>query len=114
MFVKFLKCVILFTIILQEQELLDSDDQKYEHLKEDLHVLIEVEAPKAEAHGRLAAGIAEVQKFLVPVSFQDFSFPKSLSFIIITNAELMCHIFTVHHRIPMTQFVKSRCESWPI
>ena len=31
-------------------------------------MLIEVEAPKAEAHGRLAAGIAEVQKFLVPVS----------------------------------------------
>ena len=52
----------------KEQELLDSDEQKYAHLKDDLHVLIEVEAPKAEAHGRLAAGIAEVQKFLVPVS----------------------------------------------
>ena len=53
---------------LKEQELLESDDAKYGHLKEDLHVLIEVEAPKAEAHGRLAAGIAEVQKFLIPVS----------------------------------------------
>ncbi|XP_046856919.1 KH domain-containing, RNA-binding, signal transduction-associated protein 2-like [Xenia sp. Carnegie-2017] len=50
----------------KEQELLDSNDPKYDHLKEELHVLIEVDAPKAEAHGRLAAGIAEVQKFLVP------------------------------------------------
>ncbi|XP_028399409.1 KH domain-containing, RNA-binding, signal transduction-associated protein 2-like [Dendronephthya gigantea] len=50
----------------KEQELLESDDAKHGHLKEDLHVLIEVEAPKAEAHGRLAAGIAEVQKFLIP------------------------------------------------
>ena len=59
---------------LQEQELFNSDEEKYAHLKDDLHVLIEVEAPKAEAHGRLAAGIAEVQKFLVPV--RDYKMSK--------------------------------------
>lgn len=53
---------------MQEKEFLESGDVKYAHLQEDLHVLIEVEAPKAEAHGRLAAAISEVQKFLIPVS----------------------------------------------
>ena len=53
----------------QEKEFLDSGDEKYAHLQEDLHVLIEVEAPKAEAHGRLSAAINEVQKFLIPVSY---------------------------------------------
>ena len=64
--------LVYLTDDVKEQELLSSDDQKYSHLKEDLHVLIEVEAPKAEAHGRLAAGIAEVQKFLVPVSIWEW------------------------------------------
>lgn len=50
----------------KEKEFLDSGEEKYAHLQEDLHVLIEVEAPKAEAHGRLSAAINEVQKFLIP------------------------------------------------
>ena len=45
-----------------------TDDPKYEHLKEPLHVLIEVEAQKSEAHARLAAALAEIKKYMVPVS----------------------------------------------
>lgn len=50
----------------KEEELRSSDDPKYEHLKEPLHVLIEVEAPKSEAHARLAAALAEIKKYMVP------------------------------------------------
>ena len=52
----------------QEEELRNSDDPKHEHLKEPLHVLIEVEGPKSEAHARLAAALAEIKKYMVPVS----------------------------------------------
>ncbi|XP_057312564.1 KH domain-containing, RNA-binding, signal transduction-associated protein 2-like isoform X1 [Hydractinia symbiolongicarpus] len=50
----------------KEEELRNSDDSKYEHLKEPLHVLIEVEAPKSDAHARLAAALAEIKKYMVP------------------------------------------------
>ena len=45
-----------------------SGDPKYTHLEEDLHVLIEVEAPPGQAHARLGLAIEEIKKFLVPVS----------------------------------------------
>jgi len=50
----------------KEEELRNSDDPKHEHLKDPLHVLIEVEGPKSEAHARLAAALAEIQKYMVP------------------------------------------------
>jgi len=50
----------------KEEELRNSDDPKFEHLNEPLHVLIEVEAPKSEAHARLAAALAEVTKYMIP------------------------------------------------
>lgn len=50
----------------KEEELKNSDDPKHEHLKEPLHVLIEVEAPRSEAHARLAAALAEIKKYMVP------------------------------------------------
>lgn len=45
-----------------------SGDPKYTHLEQDLHVLIEVEAPPGQAHARLGLAIEEIKKFLVPVS----------------------------------------------
>jgi len=52
----------------QEEELRSSGDPKYAHLEQDLHVLIEVEAPPGQAHARLGLAIEEIKKFLVPVS----------------------------------------------
>jgi KH domain-containing RNA-binding signal transduction-associated protein 3 len=46
--------------------LLNSGDAKYEHLGEPLHVLIEVEALKSEAHARLAAALNEIKKYMTP------------------------------------------------
>ena len=45
---------------------MESDNPNYAHLKEELHVLVEVVAPPDQARARLAAGIAEVKKMLVP------------------------------------------------
>ncbi|XP_029201572.1 KH domain-containing, RNA-binding, signal transduction-associated protein 3-like isoform X2 [Acropora muricata] len=50
----------------KEEELRASGDPKYAHLEEDLHVLIEVEAPPGQAHARLGLAIEEIKKFLVP------------------------------------------------
>lgn len=50
----------------KEEELRASGDPKYTHLEEDLHVLIEVEAPPGQAHARLGLAIEEIKKFLVP------------------------------------------------
>lgn len=50
----------------KEEELSLSGDPKHEHLKEPLHVLIEVEAIKSEAHIRLGTALAEIYKYLVP------------------------------------------------
>ena len=52
----------------QEDELREEGSEKHAHLNEDLHVLIEVYAPAADAYNRLAYGIAEVRKYLIPVS----------------------------------------------
>lgn len=45
-----------------------SGEYKYAHLSEDLHVEIQTFAPPAEAHARIAYALAEVRRFLVPVS----------------------------------------------
>ncbi|XP_020621212.1 KH domain-containing, RNA-binding, signal transduction-associated protein 3-like [Orbicella faveolata] len=50
----------------KEEELRSSGDPKYAHLEQDLHVLIEVEAPPGQAHARLGLAIEEIKKFLVP------------------------------------------------
>ena len=55
-------------LVSQEEELRTSGDPKHAHLEEDLHVLIEVEAPPGQAHARLGLAIEEIKKFLVPVS----------------------------------------------
>lgn len=45
-----------------------SGDPRYSHLLEDLHVEISTFAAPAEAHARIAYALAEVRRFLVPVS----------------------------------------------
>lgn len=52
----------------KEEELRASGDPRYTHLFEDLHVEISTFAAPAEAHARIAYALAEVRRFLVPVS----------------------------------------------
>ena len=44
----------------------ESGDSKYDHLNEDLHVLVEAKGNENLAAARLAAGVAEVRKMLIP------------------------------------------------
>lgn len=65
-------------LLFQEEELRSSGDPKFSHLLEDLHVEITAFAPPAEAHARIAYALAEVRRFLVPVSSSSsFSFDQS-------------------------------------
>ena len=48
----------------KEEELRNGDDATYEHLKDSLHILVEAAAPFSDA--KLAAGVAEVRKMLIP------------------------------------------------
>ncbi|XP_052389337.1 KH domain-containing, RNA-binding, signal transduction-associated protein 3 [Carassius gibelio] len=50
----------------KEEELRKSGETKYHHLNEDLHVLIEVFAPPAEAYARMGHALEEIKKFLIP------------------------------------------------
>ncbi|KAG7245234.1 hypothetical protein INR49_023806 [Caranx melampygus] len=52
-----------------EEELRQSGEAKYHHLNEDLHVLIEVFAPPAEAYARMGHALEEIKKFLIPLLF---------------------------------------------
>ncbi|KAL9697024.1 hypothetical protein quinque_000465 [Culex quinquefasciatus] len=52
----------------KEEELRLSGDPRYAHLSEDLHVEISTYTAPAEAHARIAYALAEVRRFLVPVS----------------------------------------------
>ena len=62
---------ILFYILFQEEELRASNDPKYQHLQEELHVEITAFAPPAEAHARIAYALTEVRKYLIPDSNDD-------------------------------------------
>ncbi|KAF4524221.1 hypothetical protein B566_EDAN006469 [Ephemera danica] len=50
----------------KEEELRGSNDPKFSHLSDDLHVEVTAFAPPAEAHARIAYALAEIRKFLVP------------------------------------------------
>lgn len=52
----------------KEEDLRSSGDPRYIHLLEDLHVEISTFAAPAEAHARIAYALAEVRRFIVPVS----------------------------------------------
>ena len=58
----------MFLLFFQEEELRASQDPKYQHLQEDLHVEITAFAPPAEAHARIAFALTEVRKYLIPDS----------------------------------------------
>lgn len=60
--------ILYRSFFLQEDELRMSGDPRYSHLLEDLHVEISTFAAPAEAHARIAYALAEVRRFLVPVS----------------------------------------------
>ena len=48
-----------------EEELRNSDDPAHQHLKDDLHVLVQSDPPFSSS--KLAAGVAEVKKMLIPL-----------------------------------------------
>merc|ERR1712080_197322 len=50
----------------KEQELADSDEAEHAHLKEPLHVLIDIKAPRAAAHRRMSEALVEIYKFMAP------------------------------------------------
>uniref|UniRef100_UPI00358E1181 KH domain-containing, RNA-binding, signal transduction-associated protein 2-like n=1 Tax=Myxine glutinosa TaxID=7769 RepID=UPI00358E1181 len=50
----------------KEEELRKCGDAKYTHLNGELHVLIEVFAPPAQAYSRMGHALDEVKKYLVP------------------------------------------------
>ncbi|XP_056291940.1 KH domain-containing, RNA-binding, signal transduction-associated protein 2 [Pseudoliparis swirei] len=50
----------------KEEELRKSGEAKHDHLRNDLHVLIEVFAPPGEAYSRMSHALEEIKKFLVP------------------------------------------------
>ena len=54
----------------KEEELRHTNDPKYSHLNEDLHVEITAFAPAPEAYIRMGNALHEVKRFLVPVSIQ--------------------------------------------
>lgn len=45
-----------------------SGDPKFSHLADELHVEVSAFATPAEAHARVAYALAELRRFLVPVS----------------------------------------------
>ena len=49
----------------KEEQLRNSNDPSYEHLNDDLHILVEAQPPYSNV--KLAAGLAEVRKMLIPL-----------------------------------------------
>ena len=49
----------------KEEQLRNGNDPAYEHLNDDLHVLVEANPPYS--HVKLAAGVSEVKKMLIPL-----------------------------------------------
>lgn len=50
----------------KERELSESGDEQYDHFKEPLHLLINVEGPKSEVHGNLSVALKELSRCLGP------------------------------------------------
>jgi len=50
----------------EEDRLVDSDEPEHQHLKEPLHVLINIKAPAHIAYARMSNAIKEINKFMVP------------------------------------------------
>jgi len=50
----------------KEEKLALSEEAEHAHLKEPLHVLIDIKAPRAEAHHRMANALTTLYTFMVP------------------------------------------------
>jgi len=50
----------------KEEELSVSEEAEHAHLKEPLHVLIDIKAPRAEAHHRMGNALTTLYTFMVP------------------------------------------------
>lgn len=61
---------LLLTVSYNPQEDANRGKPNWEHLSDDLHVLITVEDSENRARMKLARAVEEVQKLLVPVSFR--------------------------------------------
>lgn len=87
----------------KEEELRLSGDPRYTHLFEDLHVEISTFAAPAEAHARIAYALAEVRRFLVPVSIGCFFYTYIQNRYQITNLFLQrCTRVQPFNRSPIT------------
>lgn len=57
----------------KEEQMRNSNDPSHSHLNDDLHVLVEANPPYS--HVKLAAGLAEVKKMLIPLVSSSLSSP---------------------------------------
>merc|ERR1712142_795070 len=57
----------------KEEELLKSGEEEHAHLKEPLHVLIDIKAPRADAHLRMHIALLEIYKFLIPADEEQYN-----------------------------------------
>ena len=77
----------------KEEELRGGDDPSYAHLKEDLHVLIEAVGPHSTL--KVAAGLAEIRKMLIPpVSY-------TMSFLFRLHYETVTCLTSCFHNWPL-------------
>merc|ERR1712189_19175 len=60
----------------KEEELMTSDEKEHAHLKEPLHVLIDIKAPRADAHLRMHIALMEIYKFMTPPDKQEQQFDQ--------------------------------------
>jgi len=60
----------------KEEELLKSDDEEHAHLKEPLHVLIDIKAPRADAHLRMHIALLEIYQFMTPADKREQEFDQ--------------------------------------
>ena len=60
----------------KEEELLKSEEKEHLHLQEPLHVLIDIKAPRADAHLRMHMALLEIYKFMTPPDKQEQQFDQ--------------------------------------
>jgi len=65
----------------KEEELSVSEEAEHAHLKEPLHVLIDIKAPRAEAHHRMANALTELYTFMVPPPQEEEAPPPQQQYI---------------------------------
>jgi hypothetical protein len=69
----------------EEDQLREGGEEKFAHLNEDLHVMVEASGTKALAQARLAAGVAELRKMMIPGPFAEHLKNEQLRELAIIN-----------------------------